>query len=1045
MNEWQARVTNTITVEKKIGSCMFNDFVISNPFPGLRAFEVNEDILFFGREKQVDELLKKLSKTRFIAVIGSSGSGKSSLIKAGLIPALFRGRVSSAGSQWRICSFRPGNDPIHNMAVGLSQSGVLYNLQTQEDVETYTVINENILRRGNSGLATVYKQSGIDSKENLLVLVDQFEELFRFFKSEKEVKDGKHDSLAFINLLLKATEQRELPVYVVFTMRSDFLSDCTELSGLPEAINEGQYLVPRMRREERKQAIEAPISVAGAGIAPRLLNQLLNDIGDTPDQLPILQHALMRTWEVWRAKNTPDTAIDINDYEEIGGMRFSLSQHAEEAFAEISTDRQKYICEKLFKAIMDNGSETRGICRPIKLGEICVLANATLPEVLEVIDVFRKSGRGFLMPPDKVALTADSIIDVSHESIMRVWERLIGWVDEENESAQVYFRLCEAAVLYEEGRGGLWRDPELQVAWKWKVEQQPNETWASRYNNQFEKAILFLEHSKKQFELENKHKEELQKIRLRRASRVVIMVSVVALAAMFLSIYAFHLKNIATKQTTISVRKTAEAEHSRRLAEQQRKLADVSKEEALQEKQLAEKSKEVAIKQNEIANLAKIKAEQSRQEALVQKTKAEQQKINAEGQRVIAETKEKEAEVQRRNAEQQTIRALASEKAATNANKVSNTLKNLAECRTMAYESILLFNEKKIDSSKTKASAAYRLNAENNGPLQNADIFNALQFNWVNDIQFRNQFTMHKAPVRAIAVRPGANVVFTADESGVLYVSSVTENGWKPISVFEVKEPIRALAVSPDGRRLVALTSVGNGIMFNISSDNILSILSRFLFSGISKSVCFLGNDNLMITKNTGLIKSKISTAVTQESFVKGENISAAIVSKSGKIIIASGNTINVYENWEDIGLNVSDTYRINTRVMSLAIDESEYYLAAGTYEGVVWVKNIRNNSSPVNLALHLSSVNDLKFSKLNNGRLQLASGGADQLIKLVDVKSAFSEKKEDIITLKGHSKWIYGLNYLTNVQLLLSVSEDTKAIVWKPVMSDLYHFLNKK
>ena len=217
---------------------MYNENVLVNPFPGLRAFEEEEDILFFGREKQIDELLRKLRTSRFLAIIGSSGSGKSSLVRSGMLPSLHSGLMSGVGSQWKIALFRPGNDPIGQLNEALCKNGVLREGQTQEDLETNLAINETILRRSNLGLVESYKQSGLDKKTNLLVLVDQFEELFRFSKYEKDIQEGKRDSITFINLLLKAAEQKELPIYVVFTMRSDFLGDCTEFRGLPEAINE---------------------------------------------------------------------------------------------------------------------------------------------------------------------------------------------------------------------------------------------------------------------------------------------------------------------------------------------------------------------------------------------------------------------------------------------------------------------------------------------------------------------------------------------------------------------------------------------------------------------------------------------------------------------------------------------------------------------------------------------------------------------------------------------------------------------------------------
>jgi energy-coupling factor transporter ATP-binding protein EcfA2 len=168
---------------------MLTDTNIFNPFPGLRSFEENEDVLFFGREKQVDELVKKLRMVKFLAVIGSSGSGKSSLVKSGLIPALHSGFMAGAGSNWKVCTFRPGNDPIGNMAIALAEQNLLYNnIESEEDSYTYASINESTLRRSSQGLVEVYRQSGIDPKNNLLILVDQFEEIFRFSKLKKMPK-----------------------------------------------------------------------------------------------------------------------------------------------------------------------------------------------------------------------------------------------------------------------------------------------------------------------------------------------------------------------------------------------------------------------------------------------------------------------------------------------------------------------------------------------------------------------------------------------------------------------------------------------------------------------------------------------------------------------------------------------------------------------------------------------------------------------------------------------------------------------------------------
>ena len=279
---------------------MNNSNLLFNPFVGLRSFEENEDYLFFGRGAQIDDLLKKLSDSHFLAVIGASGSGKSSLVKSGLLPAVYSGFMK-VGSNWRVVIMQPGENPIGYLTAALAANGTLY-----QDIEDTDIPREQIieasLRRSENGLVQVYKDAHLPPEESLLVVVDQFEELFRFSKYEKENKFGKSDAMHFVQVLLTASFQREVPVYILITMRSDFLGDCAEFRGLPEAINNGQYLVPRMTRDQIREAITGPVAVSTATITQRLVTRLLNDINNDTDQLPILQHAMMRTWDAWYKK-----------------------------------------------------------------------------------------------------------------------------------------------------------------------------------------------------------------------------------------------------------------------------------------------------------------------------------------------------------------------------------------------------------------------------------------------------------------------------------------------------------------------------------------------------------------------------------------------------------------------------------------------------------------------------------------------------------------------------------------------------------------------
>jgi tetratricopeptide (TPR) repeat protein len=482
----------------------------TNPFPGLRPFGFDESHLFFGRDGQSEQLIVKLGRTRFLAVVGTSGSGKSSLVRAGLLPALLGGFMPSAGSGWRIAILRPGNDPIGNLARALSATDV-FGSEIEENAAIQSAVTEATLRRGSLGLVNTVRQAVMPSNENLLVVVDQFEEVFRFGR----IAEGEgylNDSAAFVKLVLEASHQRDVPIYIVMTMRSDFLGDCAQFWDFPEAINESQYLIPRLTRDQLREAITGPVAVGGGEITPRLVNRLLNDVGDNPDQLPILQHALMRTWDEWKNKRPAHRsvhegeAMDLCCYEAIGGMAEALSRHADEAFRELPDDRSREVGEKLFKCLTEKGPDNREIRRPVALQESCAVVEATDAEMITVIETFRQTGRSFLMPPAEVKLDGDSLIDISHESFIRNWKggsqkkeekRLREWVEDEARSARIYRRLAETAELHREGKAALWDDPDLALALDWKKTNKPNKDWARRYHRGFDTAIEFLQASEK--------------------------------------------------------------------------------------------------------------------------------------------------------------------------------------------------------------------------------------------------------------------------------------------------------------------------------------------------------------------------------------------------------------------------------------------------------------------------------------------------------------------------------------------------------------------
>jgi WD40 repeat protein len=482
-----------------------------NPFPGLRPFTQEEDYLFFGREEQTIELLQRLGGNRFVAVVGTSGSGKSSLVRCGLMSQLLGGKMLEAGASWEIAVTHPGGNPLALLTDALLEAD-LYDREVEHARENLLAT----LSRSHFGLVEAVRQADLGEGTNFLLVVDQFEEIFRFHEAGQVQQEAANE---FVSLLLEAAAQKEAPIYVVLTMRSDFIGECGQFEGLAEMVNRGEFLIPRLNREQYKRIIEGPIKVAGGQIAPRLLQRLLNDLGQQADQLPCLQHALMRTWNVWAEKGDSE-ALDLDDYHRVGKMSQALSLHADEIYESLASDRQRALCQGIFQALTVEESNSRGIRRPQGLGRLCQILEAPADELRPIIDAYRQSGVTFLVPSPEVELTEQTILDISHESLMRVWTRLRQWVEEETQAVGIYHRLSESADLHLRGKAGLYRDPELGIALAWRDANRPNAAWAERYRPGFATSMKFLEASQQASVAEEQSREAARQHELEQAQQL---------------------------------------------------------------------------------------------------------------------------------------------------------------------------------------------------------------------------------------------------------------------------------------------------------------------------------------------------------------------------------------------------------------------------------------------------------------------------------------------------------------------------------------------
>ena len=525
------------------------------PFVGLRPFEEEDSHLFFGRRNQMNELLERLESTRLVAIVGSSGCGKSSLVRAGLVPALKAGFLVKSRAAWRVLVIKPGKAPIRHLAAAvLRDDGEGGEEPAEEEV---AALEQEIRMAGAEAVLEHLAGSAEKGDHNVLLVVDQFEEIFRFGLHEKnqELRDEAAD---FVSVLLALAEESALPVYVVLTMRADFIRDCDDIPELPDALNRSLFLVPRLTREQFREAIEGPVRWSDSSIANRLLDRLLNDSNREHDELPVLQHALLRTWREW--SDDRRGPMDTEHYEHAGTVERALDLDAEtalEGLDEAGVDRVR----RLFQALTAVDNSNRKIRRPARLGELEHITGLGREEILPLLERFRADGRSLLVWSDA---DPDPLIDISHESLIRNWKRLTAWAEEEAESVLQYRRLAEAAADYPD-RGGLWWDPRLQIGLDWRARCAPTRTWAERVvpGADFERAMRFLDESRqareaararRQREREEAHERELERereahrLRMRGTRRLLATAAGFALVMVGISIYAFGLKARAETQ-----------------------------------------------------------------------------------------------------------------------------------------------------------------------------------------------------------------------------------------------------------------------------------------------------------------------------------------------------------------------------------------------------------------------------------------------------------------------------------------------------------------
>ncbi|MCB0163947.1 MAG: WD40 repeat domain-containing protein [Anaerolineae bacterium] len=476
-----------------------------SPYKGLQYFDVIDADLFFGRKALTAKLVNRLKTNNFLAVVGASGSGKSSLVRAGLVETLQRGEPLSDGSQppkdsqsWAYHLITPTAHPLKELAASLTRHS--------ESVRDTSILIDDLTADARSLDLAVHRLLSDKPANRLLLLVDQFEELFTLCKDEAKRQ-------AFVDNLLTAVAEPDGPTTVVITLRADFYAHCGQYEQLRLLLAKQQEYIGPMSQTELRAAIEQPAERGDWQLEPGLVDLLLADVGREPGALPLLSHALLETWQRRRVRT-----MTLAGYAQAGRVQGAIAHTADRVYHELTPEQQQ-IARNVFLRLTELGEGTQDTRRRVALAELILK-----PELRSQVEsVLKTLADARLIATSSAVATAEETepprldenetahAEVAHEALIREWPLLREWLNEDREALRTHRRLAESAQEWNDNA----RDPSFLYH---GTRLKQAEEWATADDNlnALERAFLEMsitERNRLVREQEEQQQRELEAVR----------------------------------------------------------------------------------------------------------------------------------------------------------------------------------------------------------------------------------------------------------------------------------------------------------------------------------------------------------------------------------------------------------------------------------------------------------------------------------------------------------------------------------------------------
>ena len=1006
-----------------------------NKLKGLLPYQEEDHLTFYGRDKEVENLLQIIQKNKLITLTGVSGSGKTSLINAGLIPRLKNGFLGQAGKEWSICKFRPGVNPIENMIAALTNSGILkkdYRANT-EDFANYKKIIED---DKNLSLSKIYRDSEIYNQRNLLIVVDQLEDIFVF---EKIIKEKNNDDQLLLDIVSRTVRFKETSIYFLICLQTEYISELTNYASLQELFSKSQYAIQNIGSSGLKSLIKNNFTSNGIGFDSSAFNHLLEKSTQDLSLLPNVQFLLYCLFN--KDKNKDSVTKEM--ISEIGGIENVIGNKFENLFQSLSDSDQTNF-EKIVKATI-NFEKNQDNDLSNSFGQILNISGVERStsnqliklfknELGESIEFFENKISGVQRKNNKI-INLDDIIGFNYEK-NRNWDREQDWIEEEKIAFQNYSEYALQAQKHSIGEISLLNSPELEMAINWRNSNSVDENWAKKYSLNFSKTINYINESEKFFN-QNKEKEEQRIKRKRRITRNTIFGFICSTIIIgIVGVDAYLNGKRAEEQSVIAKKQTKQAQKAQDNAEASAKKAQKEKENAENERIKAERARlnaekatifarksldkarrsaKEAEEQRKIALASQEDAEKERTEALKQKEKADKAKLQADKLKEIAEL---ETEFYPLMLE---LENLTNESNNVEPNsKILNSIEQTLE-KYYKYEKLMI----ETDSGKIVAEGLFVL-------LQTA--LKALE----KKPNYRETSMLIKkikpsASIRTISTYENKIIAIGGDDQFLYVLNGATKNEIEPI---KINERIRKIVIA-DSNTIFVGTFKGNVFKIDLTAQNARSRKKKIYEDGtVIKELYYKSNSAHLF-----IVSSKdISIYDGQDSsiLIETKNINSSYYNKNlDKLYVATDDGIYFLLESELKPISLRKINLNTDKISAISFTGNRMFL--GTGSGELYVYKL-NNETKTRISLefegkiivHRSEITRLFYDQSNDN---LYSASFDnKVLKFNTTLKDISKIKNSAISLTGHQKWVWDINLIQDQKgnyLVVTADENGNLLSW--------------